>query len=226
MVEPLSGEEFLDKKRDFSPLLVHLTKDDDANMMYAKDALDMILGQKTLKAFNHFCLFSPNLEELQNIPLQDKFKVVCFTETPIDQINVLLTEVSGRNFKPKPYGLVFKKDYIRQQQKGNPVFYVTKEIAHPLWSLYWSLLEEEQSSAETCKLLALVNRFDESVDFHWEREWRIVGNLQFKLDDIFCGLCPEEDMPYFENKYPVIFIDPDWGINKILDKLVNLSREK
>ncbi len=231
MDEPLTGKALLDRKRDYSPLLVHLTKDnvyydyedDEEYDISAKDVLDTILSETTLKAFNHFCLFSPNLEESENISLQDKFKVVCFTETPIDQIDVLLTEVSGRDFKPKPYGLVFKKDYVRQQ-KGNPVFYTTKEIAHPLWSsLYWPLLEkdEEQSSGETCKLLALVNRCDDTMDWHWEREWRIVGNLEFGLNDIYCGLCPPEDISHFEKNYrPVKFISPYWGINKILDKLV------
>lgn len=215
MVEELSVEEFLEKKRDFSPFLVHLTKDDDDNMMYAKDALDMILNQKTLKAFNHFCLFSTNLEKSRNISLQDKFKVVCFTETPIDQINVLLMKVSGRNFKPKPYGLVFQKEYIRSEG-GNPVFYATTKIANPLWSLY----DGENTCEETCKLLSLVNICQEGNDWHWEREWRIVGNLQFNLNNIYCGLCPEEDIAYFENKYPVIFLSPFWGLNKILDRLV------
>jgi hypothetical protein len=141
--------------------------------------------------------------------------VVCFTETPIDQIGVLLHKVSGRNFKPDPYGLVFKKEYIRQQG-GNPVFYITKEIAKPLWPLY-----NDEPSGEVCKLLALVTVCEEGNDWHWEREWRIVGNLQFDLEDIYCGLCPTNDISYFENKYsPVKFISPYWGINKILDKLV------
>ena len=224
MVEPLSREEFLDEKRDFSPLLVHLTKDDDANMMYAKDALDMILDQKTLKAFNHFCLFDSDLEKLRDVSLREKFKVVCFTETPIDQINVLLTEVSGRNFKPKPYGLVFKKEYIRQQ-KGNPVFYVSGNLFDSLWQLY-NDAKERSFSLNDNRVLALVNRCDEIVDFHWEREWRIIGDLKFRLDDIYCGLCPKEEIPNFESKYGLKFIDPRWGINRILDKLVNLSKER
>ena len=147
--------------------------------------------------------------------------MVCFTETPIDQINVLLEEVSGRNFKPKPYGLVFKKDYIRQQG-GNPIFYTTKEIAKPLWSLYWPLCSKdvEQSSEDIYRLLALVSVCEKGNDFHWEREWRIVDNLKFKFEDIYCGLCPEAETQYFESKYPIIFIDPHWGINKILDKMV------
>jgi hypothetical protein len=226
MVEPLSLEEFLDRKRDYSPFLVHLTKDGVDVLgdpcVSAKDVLDKILSEKTLKAYNHFCLFSPNLNETKDDNLQNKFKVVCFTETPIDQIDVLLAEVTGRVFKPKPYGLVFQKEYVRREG-GNPIFYTTKEIARPLWQSYWPLCNGsiQQSSEELCKLLALVSVCEEGNDWHWEREWRIVGDLKFSLTGIYCGLCPENDISYFERHYkPVKFISPNWGINKILDRLV------
>lgn len=225
MSEPQSLDEFLDKKQDYSPFLVHLTKDDESvweenkTIMPANGVLEAILDEKTLKAFNHFCLFSPNLKD-QNTDLQDKFRVVCFTETPIDQIHILLTELGGRNFKPKPYGLIFTKEYIREN-KGNPVFYVNKEIAKPLWQLYWPICnkDEAQSYDEICKLLALVTVCEKGNDWHWEREWRIVGNFGFKLKDIYCGFCPEKDIEYFERKYPPVkFISPDWSENKILAK--------
>jgi hypothetical protein len=105
---------------------------------------------------------------------------------------------------------------------GNPVFYATLKIAKPLWEyLYHPHVEgKEQVPDNLCKLLALVTKCQEGHDFHWEREWRIVGNLDFKLNDIYCGLCPQEEMPNFESKCGVKFIDPYWGINKILDKLV------
>lgn len=213
MVTPLSGEEFLDKKRDFSPLLVHLTRSDEE--FTAKEVLGQILSENTLRAYYHHCLFSPSLSESNDESLQNKFKVVCFTETPIDQIQVLLYQVWGRNIKLDPYGLVFKKEFIREHG-GNPVFYMTKGIAKPLWTLYWN-----QPSDEICRLLALINLCDENVDFHWEREWRVVGNLIFHLSNIYCGLCPEDEIDYFEKTYsPTIFISPYWGINKILDKLV------
>ena len=229
MVDPITREEFLDKKRDFSPFLVHLTKDDDNNMLYAKDALDMILDQHTLKAYNHFFLYSPSLKK-QDASLIEKFKVVCFTETPIDQIDVLLKKVIKKKFKPGPYGLVFKKEYIREQG-GNPVFYVKKDIAKPLWKwLYEPHVEGKEqlskASEKICKLLALVTVCEDGNDWHWEREWRTVGDLEFGLTDIYCGFCPEEEVPYFENKYGVIFISPYWRSNKILAKLVNLSKEK
>ena len=214
MTTSLSVEEFLSSKRDFSPLLVHLTREDE--MFYAKDVLAQILTQKTLRAYNHFCLFSPSIKESGATGLADRFKVVCFTETPIDQIGILLSKVKGRNVQFDPYGLVLKKGYIKKKG-GNPVFYVTKKIASPLWTLY-----EGQPSDEVCRLLALVSVYEERMDFHWEREWRIVGDLVFNLDDVYCGLCPEAEIDEFETSYPsVTFISPYWGINKILDKLVN-----
>jgi hypothetical protein len=217
-------EEFLNKKRDYSPFLVHLTKDDvlaDGEVISAKEILDTILEEKTLKAFNHFFPYSPNLKS-QDASVIDKFRVVCFTETPIDQIDVLLNKVVQKQFNPEPYGLVFKKEYI-QEKGGNPVFYTTLKIAKPLWQyLYHPHVEgKEQVGDDICKLLALVTKCQKGHDFHWEREWRIVGNLKFDLNDIYCGLCPEGDISYFENKYaPAKFISPYWGINKILDKLV------
>jgi len=204
--------------------LVHLTKDSkDINgnlQMLAKDVLDKILKEKTLKAFNHFFPYSPSLKS-QDASIIDKFRVVCFTETPIDQIDVLLNKGVQKQFNPEPYGLVFKKEYIREMG-GNPVFYATLKIAKPLWEyLYHPHVEgKEQVPDNLCKLLALVTKCQEGHDFHWEREWRIVGNLDFKLNDIYCGLCPQEEMPNFESKCGVKFIDPYWGINKILDKLV------
>lgn len=223
MNKELSKEEFLEKKKDFSPFLVHLTREDEEYC--AKDVLKIILDENTLRAYNHYCYFSTalnNQENPESMLLQNEFRVVCFTETPIDQIDVLLYEVTNRRFKPDPYGLVFKKDYIREKG-GNPVFYVTRDIAKPIYNyLYVPYIQgKEQASQELCGLLALVTLCEEGNDWHWEREWRIVGNLEFERDDIFCGLCPEDDIQEFENNYhPAIFISPHWGINKILNKLV------
>ena len=112
MIEPLSLEEFLDKKRDYSPLVVHLTRngiDETGNLcVSAKDVLEAILDERMLRAYNYFCIFKEGIQNLED-SLRGRFKVVCFTETPIDQIEVLLKPVYGRNVTFEPYGLVFKK---------------------------------------------------------------------------------------------------------------------
>ena len=55
-------EEFLDKKRDFSPFLVHLTRDgidETGNICFpAREILEFILDEQTLRAFSYkYCLF-------------------------------------------------------------------------------------------------------------------------------------------------------------------------
>ncbi len=225
MLEPLSKEEFLDKKRDYAPLLVHLTKDkkgENGNPIPAMQVLDSILAEKKLRAFNPYCIFNSKLQSLES-DLRKKFNVVCFTETPIDQIGLLLQPVQGRGFLLKAYGLVFKKKDIRMCE-GNPVLYVHGRLSSPLWEIFDNAVKNKFSKQED-KLLALISKCDDSIDFHWEREWRIVGDLELVRteiwNNIYCGLCPEEDILHFENKYkPVTFISPYWGINKILEKLV------
>lgn len=225
MNEPISKEQFLDKKRDFSPLLVHLTRDrtdENGETISAFAVLEKILAENKLKAFNPYCIFNSRLTDKES-NLRDKFSVVCFTETPIDQIDLLLQPVYGRDVQLAPYGLVFTKKDIRDYG-GNPVLYVRGDLADPLWNLFDQAAEKDFPEHEN-SLLALVSKCDESIDFHWEREWRIVGNLTLTRTEIwtniYCGLCPEEVISYFENQYaPVKFISPSWGINKILDKLV------
>ena len=212
----ITREEFLDKKRDYSPLLVHLTRADD--IFPAKEVLKIILNEKTLRAYHYYCLFDSDIVSLSN-STQDIFKVTCFTETPIDQIDILLNEVYGRDFKFESYGLVFTKDYIKNKE-GNPVFYVDVNMFDSLWKLY-NDAKGRNFSLRDNKVLAVINKCDEKIDFHWEREWRIVGNLEFEYNEVFCGLCPEGDIQEFEFLFkPVKFISPHWGINKILYKLV------
>lgn len=219
----ITKEEFLNKKRDYSPFLVHLTREGldccGNEVASAGEVLgEYILADTELVACNHFCLFKDDIDSLGE-ENKNKFKVVCFTETPIDQIEVLLEVVQGRNTILRPYGLVFTKDYIRHKE-GNPVFYVDENMFDPLWKLYKDAKSKDFSSSDI-KFLALVNKCDKNIDFHWEREWRIVGNLKFELTDIFCGLCPESKIKYFESEFPSVkFISPYWGINNILNKLV------
>ncbi len=206
----------MDKKGDFSYLLVHLTRRSADKS--AQDVLYDILSERTLEARNPWCIWKRSLEYPTNASLRQHFNVVCFTETPLDQISSLLKKLEGRRYQPDPYGLVFRKSYIRANG-GNPVFYTTKEIADPLHILY----ENQKSSADpkVCKLLALVTLCEEGNDWHWEREWRIVGDLKFDLSDIYCGLCPEQDISYFKDGYKEVrFIDPLWGAKRILDELV------
>lgn len=214
--ETISREELLSRKTDYSDLLVHLIKEDRLKPVPAKSVLETILGEHNLRAYRHHCWFSPALDNTADLKaISKKFNVVCFTETPLNNMAILLKDVQGKVNLYKPYGLVFKKEYI-SDNGGNPVFYVRERgTIAPLWSLL-----EKDADANTCKLLALVSRSNKGFDFHWEREWRIVGDLQFDLKDIYCCICPSGEIEYFEKKFkPVTFIDPLWQEGVIRDKL-------
>ena len=225
MKEQHSVEEFLNKKRDFSSFLVHLSKDsvetNGNSRMSAKEVLNSILAEQTLRAYNPYCLFNDKLES-ESDSLQEKFRVVCFTGTPIHQIDLLLKKVYGRHSTFEPYGLVFKKEYIKKCG-GNPVFPIDGSLLLTLLQQLYDDAIKTGCLGRVNRLLALVSKCNGTMDFYWEREWRIVGNLEFNLSDIYCGLCNEEDIAYFENKYaPAKFISPHWGISNILDKLMNI----
>jgi len=223
--ELVDSEEFLRKKKDYSKYLIHLTRGRAGHS--GSKILNTILYEKTLRAYQHHCYFDKNLALPDSVEIKDQFKVICFTETPLGQIDALLQPLLGRWNQPEPYGLVFEKKFIREMG-GNPVFYVTRDVALPLWQLYWKVKKNEfheKLHKNACRTLALVtlcdDRKDAKSDWHWEREWRIVGDFHFGLDQIYCGICPESEIPYFETNYrPVRFIDPYWRHDRIVDEIV------
>ena len=229
--EPITQEEFLQAKEDYSKYLVHLTRLKDGRS--GSKILDMILHEKTLRAYQHHCYFDKNLEQPDSVEIKDQFKVACFTETPLGQIDALLQPLLGRWYLFEPYGLVFEKKFIREMG-GNPVFYVTRAVAQPLWKLYWKVKGNEfegELHKSTCRTLALVSlcddRKDAKHDWHWEREWRIVGDLHFDYTDVYCGLCPEDEIGYFRSNFgEVPFIDPTWRPKRLLDELVKQTPRK
>ena len=213
-------EDFLEQKPDYSNLVVHLTKSTDEKS--ENKVLCEILDSKTLEARNPYGICQYDF--LSDDEARKRLKVVCFTETPLTHITWLLVDLPDREKTPEPYGLVFDKTFIRKSG-GNPAIYLKKEFAEPLRKLFLrykdSNLPRGIDKANLFRIIALVNICDFYNDWHWEREWRIAGNLQFQYKDVYCGICPEDEIESFEKKYkPIRFIDPYWGQVKLLDELV------
>lgn len=218
--EYISREQFLDDKADYSHLLAHLTRSNPK--MTAKEVLSQILDEGLLVAFNAFCICRYDFYQEEDADLRNMLRVVCFTETPLEQIKLLLKNVYGREHQPDPYGLVFTKSFIREKG-GNPVFYISSELAKPLRAFF--LKNARKLPKSMFRVLALTSLCDDTEevrnDWHWEREWRVVGHLDFKLENVYCGFCRQEDITYFQDKYaPIRFIDPRWSGKRILDELV------
>jgi hypothetical protein len=96
---------------------------------------------------------------------------VCFSETPISKIGLIIAN-RHKDFKYKPYGLMFHKKWVFARG-GLPVIYQPDAD-------YDDLPEKKKH---------LHVRFDlndkDTIDFSWEREWRVPTNsLEFSPDDV------------------------------------------
>lgn len=229
-------EDILLFRDDISPFLVHLTKKSGEST--ARQVLETILGQEKLLAGStqvsdiKYGGFTNQLDDQQN---KDFFCAVCFTETPLSEVQCLL-DINYRQVNLEPYGLVFLKEKL-QTMGVSPVLYLNNEnggkdnVAQALYSLTVSHPDEAK------EILPLFSVFGHkikhpgakadpagSVDFRWEREWRYPasrGDLQFSLDNVFIGLCPHEEIQQLEARFQsILFIDPRRPMKWYATKLI------
>ena len=222
--------DLLNRRADLSTFLVHLTKGDDP-----KASLTSILNDRRIKAVSAMgwakieaTSLGPNAEATQ--------KVVCFSETPLDQIYSLFADIARRQVRLKPYGLAFTK--IVARGKGtNPVWYVDMTPGYT-WAICAALntmRTEACASDETafvahpgsaifpfCERMGTWNGKPQH-EFWWEREWRHKGDYWFFDQEIALVLAPEADHMDFEALIPGKVIDPSWGLERTIAKLVGLS---
>ncbi|WP_318509113.1 hypothetical protein [Bacillus sp. T3] len=219
-------KEVLSERTDISRFVVHLTKNtNDGN---ALENLVSILNDKEIRGRNHHCLFSPMLRAEEE-DLQERFNVVCFTETPLDKIH-LLTEISNRKVNLEPYGIVFKKEKIRKS-RGNPVFYIYEEnhmLIRYFKKQYEEFIEEyynEDTLGAFFTLGSIINIVKKGHDFHWEREWRVRKRLRFTYDEIYAVIAPRNKHEKIKkqlriNDFNYIpFIDSKWNYEEMLERI-------
>lgn len=221
-------EEILARRSDLSTFLVHFTKGDNA-----AENLKAILSSGILEARNPFGSAHSKLSNDVDVKSQH---VVCFTETPLEYLHLFLSEIEGRQFSFKPYGMLISKEQGRT--KGiNPVWYLDMTPGHDwltnhLDALVRSEMKGEFSKSPLSKLTPFIEQMGTwpgagRKEFWWEREWRHPGN--FSLPGEIVGLCPENEISDFEShaqKYgrKVCFIDPTWGLERTIAHLSGLKK--
>ena len=231
---------------DISPFLVHLTKDSDE--LSAKEVLEKILDDRELIAGQdrisdaQYGGFTREQDGFDDEKVRTYFSAICFTETPLNETHCLL-EIARRNINLSQYGLVFLKENLKK--KGVcPVLYLNNELGNQdeVVRALFSLIKTHPEPAKL--LIPLISVFgrklchpgattapEGTIDFTWEREWRlppIMGNLKIVDEDIFIGLCPHDQIKYFEDKYqPLKFIDPlrnmKWYATKLIESRQRLD---
>jgi hypothetical protein len=207
---------------DVSPFLAHLTR--ILGPLDARARLQRILDERRLIAGTSLvsdARFGGNTLEMSDGERQRLFSAICLTETPLSEVHCLL-EIAARAVDLEPYGLLFIKDRLRARGVS-PVIYLNNEdggIDEAVQALF--TLKAVPAASLILPLVAVFGqkvwppgahaRPAGRVDFLWEREWRrppILGPLAFTHEDIFCGLCPHEEIAVFEAAYPSLkFIDP------------------
>jgi hypothetical protein len=229
------------KRSDFSRFLVHLTR--KTKGVDAEDNLINILKDKKIEARNFHCLFGPKLKKMKLTDLLlKKFKTVCFTETPLDQIHKMVSETYPRRIKLKAYGLVFWRDEL-VDEGANPALYINSKgttLRDYLLSefdshfkgvnAFQNLRAREAYYREIVHYYSIINVISEKYDFSWEREWRHSGHFKFKYVDVVAIVAknPEKFENKCENEFKpkqlkkvrrIPVISPYWSYEEVIEEL-------
>ena len=168
-------------------------------------------------------------------------RCVCFTETPLEQIHLLTSEIDGRAFHFEAYGIAITKRQGRERGV-NPVWYVDMTPGHPWLTKNLDNLRDKALSGETFSdpdveaILPFIEHMgsgtrraggDYQKEFWWEREWR--HPKDFSLPAQYLGLCPEEEISQFahitkEQDLDIRFVDPTWSLEQIIALLARFPR--
>lgn len=215
----VTKEEIVAQRSDLSQFLIHLTRDTShyTNGVHrtttASRNLESIIQSTTLQARQSYSYFK--YRSGQHIQA-NWLNSVCFTETPLKNIQIQFQRIPNRQIHFQPYGLAFFETAVRQAN-GNPVIYVDTVNRNNLTEM--DAIKNDPNCAQFRGLLHLFQTFGPgfgsmahlNIDFRWEREWRIQGNFQFNIRaSIAFGLCPDTEINHFEalvgNGIP--FVDP------------------
>jgi hypothetical protein len=237
-------EDILHRRTDLSTFLVHLTRSHDP--MTARERFEAILEDRVLLAGSPMGWAAE--EDEPNDPDAQSQRVVCFSETPLEHAWTFIENIEGRQVKLKPYGVALPK--FRARQLGvNPVWYVDMTPGRD-WRICEALNELWDEAAESgdfhahpaSRLFPFIEGMGDwrttsghRREFWWEREWRHVGDLHLPdLGTLF--LCPEDEIDDFLpredgesrakwNRRKRRFIDPRWGLERIIAHLAGMPRE-
>lgn len=247
-------DDLLHRRTDLSTFFVHFTQGDDLDS--AQRVLQNILREGEIEARNNFGMakaFANSFpEKLEEAKLEQK--VCCFTETPLEHAWMMVEDIAHRSCKFKPYGIVFSKEFGISQGL-NPVWYLnikrgTNYLTAPITRMVkkcWEYLEEKdnvleveldnfgtpiplQARFEVLRITPFIEQVGDTTngtkDFSWEREWRKVGPLPFRPEDVVAVLAPEArhdslrkeiaEIPPGWKKREVPILDPKWGLERMI----------
>ena len=172
------------KSRDLSEYLVHMTT--------SPQALASIITSGRVEARNRFGI-GRGLDMVAN-----KHESTCFTEMP-------LSELGRLRDRGKSWGIAFKRDFVLQHG-GQRVWYldINNRPYQALLELKEAAYKNRDWSNPVWNITPFVDqRNPVSYAFEWEREWRVVGDLRFDLEDVVLLIGLDGVEPLLHEKFSV-----------------------
>jgi hypothetical protein len=196
-------------RRDISQYVVHLTR--DYNGTLARDNLLSILADLTIEARNPYGVAIAHLKLIgraTDAALKTQ-RVVCFSETPPDDLYGLINPGIWRRYKFRPYGVAFTREYALDHG-ANAVWYLNsyvgqiqhrwlaKDVNDLIDAVAIPGSAEEGGLAFAGSTIARLTPFMEVVgswdtmkkDFTFEREWRRRDDFTFGAADVAAVIVP------------------------------------
>ncbi len=223
----------------------------------AKSALENIIKSKQLICAKYpkvnslfknnmsVACYGMNTSRMDEDEMRELFSSVSFTETPLNEVHSLLN-INNHSVNLEPYGLVFLRKEL--EAKGvSPVLYLNNILGDKDTMVRTLCDLKDTNLAVATKLLPMISIFGKKltpapstphvdgekyrdIDFLWEREWRYPyseGPLRFNREDIFIGLCPDDEIRDFEKLAEdselkkLKFVDPRRNMKYYANKLID-----
>ena len=192
------------KREDLSRFVVHLTRNDTKDIEGGgteQENFRDIIEERTIGAYSPHCLHADRIPER----LQHMFSVSCFTEVPLTQLHLLTKYIRGRNVQLKPYGIVFTREFIINKG-AQPAIYINsyggKSPVREAVDTMFEIAEKRGfKRGKLRNILPFMNAMHERYDFTWEREWRVVGDVKFKPQDVVAVILPEAKEEEWREKF-------------------------
>src|SRR4051794_34015473 len=115
----MEARDVIARRSDLSTFLVHLTR--TSNGQSGHDRLRSMILNWRLDATSMFGAAKGRLEEVGAVTATQK--CVCFTETPLEYVHLLLQQIDNRQVQFEPYGIAFPKK-LGRARGVNPVWYI------------------------------------------------------------------------------------------------------
>lgn len=219
-------------REDLSKFVIHLTRDDTNDFSNGDSAfknLISILKSKSIYAIRPHCIFNKEINDLDKEQIK-KFKVACFTETPLTQIHLLARKIEGRQIELEPYGIIFKKETLIKNGAQQAIYINSYNGNNYLRECTRALFNEYKSDNETQlqRIIPYLNAMHERYDFTWEREWRLNEDFCFEISDIVAIILPETGHDKLRNslaKSGIPIISPGWPYEQIVIELADQQKK-